>query len=418
MEHHTGSTSRKLPEPIQLGAGSDSSRDSTGTVVALAVLPPSATVPAVAALMNRLRASGYAVAAHEVGTPVLMLTGVTGAEARALPEEEQLVERVVIPDTKYRLARRDVRPEGTIVDVSGVQVGDGDFVVVAGPCAVESPAQLLTIARSVDAAGAVLLRGGAFKPRTSPYEFQGLGLDGVRTLEDVRGVTGMPFITEVMRPALVEQMRDMVDGFQVGARNMQNFDLLRALAKADRPVLLKRNPGATAEEWLLAAEYLLAGGNDQVILCERGIRTFSTDTRYTLDLATMALVKRSTHLPVIVDPSHATGDPTLIAPMARAALAAGADGVMVEVHNDPASALSDGFQALTPDELSDLVAELKAMAALLGRALTTRPSIAVDSPAVPHGGARTALTAASAANADDASSSAATSTASPADSNS
>ena len=211
------------------------------------------------------------------------------------------------------------------------------------------------------------MRGGIFKPRTSPYLFQGVGLAGLELLAEARRQTGLAFITEVMSPEQIEPMYAFVDAFQVGARNMQNYALLKALGDVDKPVILKRGPAATVEEWLLAAEYLLVGGNDQVVLCERGIRTFNTSTRFTLDLASVALAKRETHLPVIVDPSHATGDPVLVAPMARAALAAGADGIMVEVHHQPDAAWSDGYQALGPGEFAELVADLAAMAPLMGR---------------------------------------------------
>jgi 3-deoxy-7-phosphoheptulonate synthase len=221
----------------------------------------------------------------------------------------------------------------------------------------------------VQAAGANILRGGAFKPRTSPYNFQGLGMRGLELLAEARSRTGLPVVTEIMDPHLIEPMYPLVDAFQVGARNMQNFDLLRALGDADRPVVVKRAPSATVEEWLLAAEYVLSGGNERVILCERGIRTFNNTTRYTLDLASVALVKRETHLPVIVDPSHATGDPVLVGPCALAALAVGADGVMVEVHDDPKLALSDGQQALTIDAFARLMDSLRAMAPSTGRAV-------------------------------------------------
>jgi 3-deoxy-7-phosphoheptulonate synthase len=340
----------------------------------MATVAPNATDAAVSRLVDRLRAQGVDAAAYDIGPGVIMLPGVLAADLNRVIDGDPAIERVYIPDTRYRLVRRELCSGGTVVEVGGVPFGGTGFVVVAGPCAVESLDQVLAIAEGVAAAGAAVMRGGAFKPRTSPYEFQGLGQRGIDALGKARAATGLPFITEVMRPALVEPLAPLVDGFQVGARNMQNFDLLRALGEADRPVLLKRNPGATINEWLLAAEYVLAGGNKQVILCERGIRTFSVDTRYTLDLASMALAKRETHLPVIVDPSHATGDTTLIGPMARAALAAGADGVMLEVHYDPAAALSDGFQALTPGEFKTIVTELAKLAPVMGRRLVTAPS--------------------------------------------
>jgi len=311
----------------------------------------------------------------------VLLSDTPGDDLAELVARHPAVADAFVPDTRYRLARREVAPAGSLVDVSGVTFGGERFVVIAGPCAVESRAQVLAVAQATARAGASMLRGGAYKPRTSPYEFQGLGFHGVELLAEARAATGLPFFTEVMEVAQVEPMYPLVDGFQVGARNMQHYELLKALGDVDKPVLLKRNPGATVEEWLLAAEYLLKGGNARVILCERGIRTFNRNTRYTLDLAAMAVAKRATHLPVIVDPSHATGDPALVLPMARAALAAGADGVMVEVHPEPEVALSDGFQALLPAELEDLVIHLAAMAPLMGRVVG--PTLPVTTGRVP-----------------------------------
>jgi 3-deoxy-7-phosphoheptulonate synthase len=230
--------------------------------------------------------------------------------------------------------------------VGNVEIGAGLPIVIAGPCSVESYEQAHATAEAVKSAGAVILRGGAYKPRTSPYDFQGLGLEALRILRQVRRETGLPVVSEVMSTDEIEVVAEHVDMLQVGARNMQNFALLRRLGQLRKPVLLKRNPAATVKEWLLAAEYLLAGGNDQVVLCERGIRSYDPDLRNTLDLAGMALARQLTHLPVIADPSHATGRPDLIPAMSRAALAAGADGLIVEVHPNPANALSDGFQSL------------------------------------------------------------------------
>lgn len=248
----------------------------------------------------------------------------------------------------YKLVSRDFHPENTIVDVSGVFIGEGRRpVVVAGPCAVESEDQILKTARFVKQAGADLLRGGAFKPRTGPHTFQGLREEGLKLLAKAREATGLPIVTEVMSPDNVGLVAEFADLLQVGARNMQNFDLLRELGKIRKPVLLKRGMSATIEEFLAAAEYILAEGNEQVILCERGIRTFETATRNTLDLAMVPLVKEMTHLPVMVDPSHATGKRSLVTPMSKAALVAGAHGVLVEVHPEPEKALSDGPQSLT-----------------------------------------------------------------------
>jgi 3-deoxy-7-phosphoheptulonate synthase len=331
------------------------------------VLRPGAGEGEVRRLVEMLRGRGLGAWVYEVGAGAVLLSDIPGADLAELVAQHPAVADTFVPDTRYRLARREVVPAGSLADVSGVVFGGERFVIIAGPCAVESRAQVLAAAQAAARAGASMLRGGAFKPRTSPYEFQGLGLHGVELLSQARAATGLPFFTEVMDPAQVEPMYALVDGFQVGARNMQHYELLKALGDVDKPVLLKRNPGATVEEWLLAAEYLLKGGNARVILCERGIRTFNQDTRYTLDLAAVALAKQATHLPVIVDPSHATGNPALVLPMARAALAAGADGVMVEVHPDPESALSDGFQALLPSELEDLVTQLALLAPLMGR---------------------------------------------------
>jgi 3-deoxy-7-phosphoheptulonate synthase len=348
-------------------------RDRRG--VAVLAVAAGATDHDVRMLVDHLRAAGVEASVHHIGTGVVILRNVSAGDLDALIGGSGAFERAWMPDTRYHLARREVAPAGTVVSVGGVPFGGDAFTVVAGPCAVENRAQVLSIARAVAASGAAVLRGGGFKPRTSPHDFQGLGLPGVALLAEARAATGLPFITEILSAGMIEAMYGLVDGFQVGARNMQNFELLKALGAIDKPVLLKRNPGATVEEWLLAAEYLLAGGNDRVILCERGIRTFNTTTRYTLDLATVALVKRETHLPVIVDPSHGTGDPALISPMALAALAAGADGVIVEVHTDPGAALSDGYQALRPAELAQLVGQLAALAVPLGRRLSTAPVV-------------------------------------------
>jgi 3-deoxy-7-phosphoheptulonate synthase len=256
------------------------------------------------------------------------------------------VEEVVPIAQPFKLVSRQVKPERTVVDVSGVRIGDGSFVVIAGPCSVESQEQLFSTAQAVKAAGAKMLRGGAYKPRTSPYEFQGLGVEALKLLRQVHEQFGLPVVTEVMGTEDVEVICEHVDMLQVGARNMQNFNLLRRLSKVDKPVLLKRGPSASVKEWLLAAEYLLAGGNNNVVLCERGIKTFETETRNTLDLASVALARELSHLPVVADPSHGTGRRSLIPPMSRAAAALGADGIIVEVHPCPERALSDGAQSL------------------------------------------------------------------------
>ena len=259
----------------------------------------------------------------------------------------------------FRLATREFHSESTVVRAGGVAIGAG-LIVIAGPCSVESRRQILETARSVKAAGANMLRGGAYKPRTSPYDFQGLGAKALGWLAEAREETGLPIVTEVLSQEDVERVAEHADLIQVGARNMQNTALLRKLARTKKPILLKRGPSATIAEWLLAAEYLLAGGNPNVVLCERGIRTFETATRNTLDLAGVALVKQLSHLPVIVDPSHATGLSSLVPAASRAAVAVGADGLLIEVHPRPAEAWSDGAQSLEPGAFAALIQELRA----------------------------------------------------------
>ncbi len=256
------------------------------------------------------------------------------------------VDNVVAIAQPFKLVSRQTRPQLSVVDVSGVKIGGPEVVVIAGPCSVESREQLLETAEGVKRAGATMLRGGAYKPRTSPYEFQGLGIEALKILREARELTGLPVVTEVMSTEDVDLICEYADMLQVGARNMQNFALLRRLATVKKPILLKRGPSATVKEWLLAAEYLLSGGNDQVALCERGIKTFETATRNTFDLAAVALAKELSHLPVVADPSHGTGKQSLIAAVSRAAVAVGADGLIIEVHPCPERALSDGPQSL------------------------------------------------------------------------
>jgi 3-deoxy-7-phosphoheptulonate synthase len=271
--------------------------------------------------------------------------------------------------TERPLTRRDARPAGTVVTVGGVEIGGPDIVVFAGPCAVESATQLLATARAVQAAGAHVLRAGAFKPRTSPYSFQGLKEEGLSLLAQVRAETGLPVVTEVMDPRQVELVSQHADILQVGSRNMQNISLLEEVGKTRMPVLLKRGMSATISEYLQAAEYVLRGGNTQVMLCERGIRTFEPSTRNTLDLNAIPMLHRETHLAVLVDPSHGTGEAWMVPSLAAAAVAAGADGLLVEVHCDPARALSDGRQSLTPDAFARMMREIAAVAVAVGRAL-------------------------------------------------
>ena len=268
------------------------------------------------------------------------------------------VKRVSEP---YKNANRKFHPEDTVIEIApGISIGGGSFQVIAGPCSVESEEQIKQVASEVRNAGAGLLRGGAFKPRTSPYAFQGMRADGLKLLSAAKAETGLPIVTEIMDLQHLNLFED-VDVIQVGARNMQNFELLKELGRIDKPVLLKRGLANTIQELLMSAEYIMAGGNEKVILCERGIRTFETATRNTLDLASVALLKTKTHLPVVVDPSHATGVAQLVKPMALAATAAGADGLMIEVHNDPANALCDGAQSLTPAAFSDLMTSVNAI---------------------------------------------------------
>jgi 3-deoxy-7-phosphoheptulonate synthase len=269
----------------------------------------------------------------------------------------------------YKLVSREVKSEPTVVEIGGVLVGGPELVVTAGPCAVESLEQTLIVARRVKAAGAHLLRGGAYKPRTSPYSFQGLGEEGLQILAAAREETGLPIVTEAVDLESLDLVEKYADAIQIGARNMQNFSLLRRAGQARKPVVLKRGMSATLEEFLMAAEYVLSEGNYAVVLCERGVRTFSDFSRNTLDLAVVPAVKGLSHLPILVDPSHGTGRRDKVSPLSRAAVAVGADGVMVEVHHDPNKALSDGPQSITPDMFEALMAELRQIAPVIGRRL-------------------------------------------------
>jgi 3-deoxy-7-phosphoheptulonate synthase len=279
------------------------------------------------------------------------------------------VREVVKISEPYKLVGRTFKAQDTVVDLAGVPVGGPEVIVMAGPCSVETREQVASVARSVQTSGAKVLRGGAFKPRTSPYSFQGHGEEALRWMRETADELGLAVVSEVMDVRVIEMMLRYVDCLQVGARNMQNFDLLKELGRVRRPVLLKRGLSATIEEWLLSAEYILAGGNGQVVLCERGIRTFENATRNTLDISAIPVVKKRSHLPILVDPSHGTGRRDKVIPMARAAVAAGADGLLIEVHNDPEKALSDGAQSLYPDQFDRLMGELRVIAPVLGRTL-------------------------------------------------
>ncbi|MBQ4128664.1 MAG: 3-deoxy-7-phosphoheptulonate synthase [Ruminococcus sp.] len=286
-------------------------------------------------------------------TTILGLVGDTSKIDIELLENLEIVEKVKRISEPFKSANRKFHPNDSIIDVSGVKIGGDNFALIAGPCSVESEAQIIDIAKRVKASGASLLRGGAFKPRTSPYDFQGLQADGLELLKLAKRETGMPIVSEIMNTNHLELFED-VDLIQVGARNMQNFELLKELGKINKPILLKRGLANTMKEWLMSAEYIMAGGNENIILCERGIRTFETYTRNTLDLSAVPMLKELSHLPIIVDPSHASGISRLVKPMALASTACGAHGLMIEVHNDPKNALCDGAQSLTPAEFDDV----------------------------------------------------------------
>lgn len=322
-------------------------------------------------VVSRIKECGFQ--AHLIRGEERTVIGIVGNSDKHRSEIEALraapgVEELIPIAHSFKLAARSCRPEGSVLDLGrGVTIGGPEVVVAAGPCAVESPGQIADIAARVARAGAKLLRGGAFKPRTSPYSFQGLGEEGLKLLRDAADKNGLLSVSEVMDPSQVELMLPYVDVMQVGARNMQNYHLLRALGEIQKPVLLKRGMSATIEELLLSAEYIMAGGNYKVILCERGIRTFETYTRNTLDIAAIPVIKQLSHLPIIADPSHGTGRRDKVAPMARASVAAGADGLLIEVHPDPERALSDGAQSLYPDQFTQLMTEIRIIAPAVGR---------------------------------------------------
>ena len=304
-----------------------------------------------------------------VNYSILGLIGDTSALDTEPIQERSVVRKVMRVQEPYKKVNRAFHPDDTIVEGNGFTIGAQQLAVMAGPCSVESEEQIVSTAIKVKAAGANFLRGGAFKPRTSPYRFQGLGTEGIEYLLTAKKETGLPIVTEITSVEYVDLFVDKVDVIQVGARNMQNFVLLRELGKSKTPVLLKRGLSATIEEWLMSAEYIAAGGNPNVILCERGIRTFETATRNTLDISAVPVIKRMSHLPIIVDPSHATGLWWAVEPLAVAAICAGADGVMIEVHENPADALSDGKQSLLPEKFSAVTQKLKGAAELMGRTL-------------------------------------------------
>ncbi|MGH9716471.1 MAG: 3-deoxy-7-phosphoheptulonate synthase [Candidatus Acidiferrales bacterium] len=324
-------------------------------------------------IVARIKECGYE--AHLIRGKERTVIGVVGNSGRHRSELEALssapgVEDIVKISHPFKLSARSMRPEGSLIDLGkGVIVGGKEVVVAGGPCAVESREQILDVAARVSKAGAKLLRGGAFKPRSSPYSFQGMGEEGLKLLREAADKNDLLVVSEVMDPSQIEVMLPYVDVMQVGARNMQNYHLLRALGEVDKAVLLKRGMSATLEELLLSAEYIMAGGNYKVILCERGIRTFDTYLRNTLDIAAIPVIKSLSHLPIFADPSHGTGRRDKVAPMARAAVAAGADGLIIEVHPDPERALSDGVQSLYPDQFAHLMDEIRAIAPAVGRSI-------------------------------------------------
>lgn len=335
------------------------------------VLKPNAPKEFVDTLTKMIQAKGLQIDKSKGARKTLLgLVGNTAAIDEDQIRSYEYVENVIRVEEPYKRASRAFHPEDTVIQVGDAQIGGKKLAVMAGPCSVESQEQMDGIARDIKASGATMLRGGAFKPRTSPYSFQGLRDKGLDMLCNAGKKAGLPVVTEIMSADKLNLfLDDNVDIIQIGARNMQNFDLLKAVGKINKPVLLKRGLCATIEEWLMSAEYIMAGGNHNVILCERGIRTFETYTRNTLDLSAVLAVKHQSHLPVIVDPSHATGKRWMVEAMAKAAIAAGADGIMVEVHNDPANAWCDGAQSITPKMFDHLMQSLRQIAPIVGREL-------------------------------------------------
>ncbi|MFR1783573.1 MAG: 3-deoxy-7-phosphoheptulonate synthase [Sarcina ventriculi] len=312
-----------------------------------------------------LGVSAYLIEGFEKS--VIGLVGDTTLIDEKKLEGNKIVEKITKVQEPFKKANRMFHPLNSVYDVLGEKIGGEKIALIAGPCSVESEEQITNIASSVKMCGAGFLRGGAFKPRTSPYSFQGLELQGLELLKLAKKKTGLPIVTEIMSTSMIEKFNEEVDIIQVGARNMQNFDLLKELGKIKKPILLKRGLSATIEELLMSAEYIMAGGNEQVILCERGVRTFENYTRNTLDLSAIPVIKKLSHLPIIIDPSHATGKSWMVEPLSKAAIAAGADGLIIEVHNDPKNALCDGQQSITPEEYKILVEKLKKIANAVDR---------------------------------------------------
>jgi 3-deoxy-7-phosphoheptulonate synthase len=317
-------------------------------------------------LINEVEEMGLVV--KDAGSQEHMVLGLIGDTTKVditQIQAHRIVEKVLKVQEPYKLASRAFHPADTIIDVCGHKIGGDNLTIIAGPCSVESRDQIITIGKAVKESGAHILRGGAFKPRTSPYSFQGMGEEGLKLLKDTKELTGLPIITEAMSTDDFDLVEEYADIIQIGARNMQNYDLLKKAGKANKPICLKRGMSATIEELLMSAEYIMAEGNQEVIICERGIRTFETYTRNTLDLSAITAIKQLSHLPIIIDPSHATGRWEMIEPMSKAAVAGGADGLMIEVHNDPEKALSDGQQSLRPERFDKLVDSVKKIHAVI-----------------------------------------------------
>ena len=336
----------------------------------IVVMKPGATAGEIGAVIARVQELG--LTPHPIYGEEHTVVAVVGNERKIDKEIFEVmpgVEKTMVVMHPFKLASRTSKPEDTVIALNGVKIGGKRLVIMAGPCSVESRSQVLETAWAVKEAGATILRGGAFKPRSSPYSFQGMGEEGLQILAEAREQTGLPIVTEVMAPEQVALVAEYSDILQIGARNMQNYALLHAVGRSNRPVFLKRGMMSTIEEWLMSAEYVLSNGNYQVMLCERGIRTFERYTRNTLDINAIPVLKQLSHLPVIGDPSHGTGKWDLVAATAKACVAAGADGLMIEVHPNPAEALSDGAQSLKPEKFAQLVREFKAVAAAVGRAL-------------------------------------------------
>ena len=334
------------------------------------VMNPKCSEREVKAVENELNRQGLGV--HLSQGETFCIVGIVG-DTRRIDSDNLLtfdgVDKVLKVEEPFKKANRLFKPEDTVVNVNGTLVGGNNLGIMAGPCSVESEEQIIEIAKSVKKSGANFLRGGAFKPRTSPYSFQGLELEGLRLLKRAKEETGLSIVTEIMSTDYIDEFVRDVDVIQVGARNMQNFDLLKQLGKTNKPILLKRGLSSTIEEWLMSAEYIMAGGNENVILCERGIRTYEGYTRNTLDLSAIPVIKKLSHLPVIVDPSHASGYWYLVEPLAKAAIAAGADGLMIEVHNDPQHALSDGQQSVKPELFNTIMQKVKVLAEMESKSL-------------------------------------------------